>query len=269
MPETRQQQLEEWVCKLVDNAELGDQQVEEFAVSLCKIYSDSTFRHSYAGLSKILGEFDPEQRDALCYDYMERIRGKVQYLVCEEQVYNEPYRIVEKVDKLCDHIKLEGIRMQRIARVEHIGDVAAESLAESDGKFQETLRNVEKLNQKVSGFHAQSITILGIFAALVVAFTGTVQIMSGGLANLSEISAYKICLFIAVVSFFMFNITFLLLYCVSKISGNSISVHCRGRLCDDCKRCRTGIQRLQKKYPYMLWFNVVALLLCAACFLIA
>ena len=65
------------------------------------------------------------------------------------------------------------------------------------------------------------------------------------------------------------DIIFLLLYCVSKISGRSISVNCKKRNCADCKSCRTNFGRLHKKYPYIFWFNIMGVFFCTILCIIA
>lgn len=62
--------------------------------------------------------------------------------------------------------------------------------------------------------------------------------------------------------FFLFNIIFLLMYCISKISGKSIASNCRRSNCEDCKSCKFIISRLKKKYPYVFWFNCFGSIFC-------
>ena len=62
--------------------------------------------------------------------------------------------------------------------------------------------------------------------------------------------------------FFLFDIVFLLMYCISKLSGSSIANACKKRDCNNCLECRTSFGRIKKKYPYVFWFNIIGACFC-------
>lgn len=264
---TRQEKLEELLRDLVCKIELTEEELRSCTVEICKIYEDPEFRHSYASISRVLESLSPDQRDALS-SYVEQIRDSAPDILSEEGWQPEVRAGLQKrLFKLCDHIELECIRLGRIDKVEFIGNKASSELESADEKLGSVEERAEELKNKVSNYHAQSISILGIFSGLVVTVSGALQFTASGLQNLTNISAPKIILFVAVSFFFLFNVVFMMMYCIARISGTSVASNCNNRNCSDCAKCKRQIRRFQKKYPYIFWFDVVAILLCVLAFL--
>ncbi len=263
-----QNEIHDLLTRLVENLELSEEVVEDVTKQFCTIYSHSDFRHSYYKISLKLEEYESDQRDALSA-HMDLIREKVHQVLETESESQVNKQVEQKLAKLCDHIKLECLRLSRIDSVQFMGEASKRALTAADGKLQKAEKQADDLQEKVSGFHAQSITILGIFAGLVITFSAVIQFTSSGLTNITNVNASKLCLFVSLTFFFLFNITFLLLYCISKISGNSIAVRCRGRRCDACLDCEGLLKRCSMKYPYIVCFNAVAIIFCVLCFLLA
>lgn len=261
----KQEKLEELLKELVHNVEADEKELVSCTVELCNIYYGE-FRHSYASISKMLESLIPDQRDALS-DYVERIRDDSPEILSDKGYPIEAQaEIQKKLFKLCDHIELECIRLGRIDKVEFIGNKASSALESADEKLRSVEERAAELDNKVKDYHAQSISILGIFSGLVVTVSGVLQFTTSGVQNLTQVDAPKIILFLTVSFLLLFNIVFMMMYCISRISGTSVASNCKNRNCTDCAACRWQINRFRKKYPYMFWFNVLALLLCAVTF---
>lgn len=263
----RQEQLDNFLQSLVTHVELDDKSLELYTAKACRIYEEDEFRHSYARISEILESLHPDQQDSLS-DYVAQIRD-VCPKVLEDQGFPLERRneIQKKLFKLCDHVALECIRLGRMKRVEHIGINAAKALDSADEQLKAAEEKTAELGKRVTDYHAQSISILGIFSGLVVTVTGVLQFTSSGLQNLSDMNAGKIVLFVAVSFLFLFNVLFMLMYCISRIAGTSLASNCRNRNCSDCKHCKHQLKRLSTKYPYVFWFDVLGFLLCVFAFL--
>lgn len=263
----KQEALEEILKSLVHSVELKEEELREYTIAICEIYKHSEFRHSYASISRLLEDFAPDQRDGLSY-HVVQIRDVVPAVLEDNGFQIEVQReLQKKMFKLCDHIELECIRLGRITRVEFIGNQASFELASADEKLKSVEERAGELNKKVTDYHAQSISILGIFSGLVVTVSGVIQFTASGLQNLEEVSAPKIILFLVVSFFLLFNVVFMMMYCIARISGTSVASDCRNRNCSDCGHCKWQLHRLRKKYPYVFWFNVLAIILCTAIFL--
>ncbi len=243
--------------------------LDDYTEEIIGIYSNLNFRHSYAEMSLILEGFKPDERDALSANLME-ISKNLETVLSQKSVSDEvKMSIRAKVFKLCDHVDLECLRLTRMDKVEYIGKTASDELSAADGKLKETEERAARLDSRVSKQQEQSIAILGIFAGLVVTFSGAIQFASSSLENLNDISALKITYFVCFSFLFLFNIIFLLMYCISKISGSSIATNCKKNSCEKCGKCKTVFGRTKKKYPYVFWFNVIEVLLCLGMFIAA
>lgn len=262
-----QSQIIQLLNSMVAGVEFEEDQVDSFSNELCKIYSVKGFRHSYSDISTELEKMCPDQRDALC-DRLEQLQQRISSMPKEDA---DPVstEVKEKVYKLCDHVDLECLRISRIDKVEYIGKEAKNALNEADGRLNETNKKADELDKRVSDYHSHSISILAIFSGLVITFSGMLQFTSSSLSNLSNTDAYKITYFVCLAFFFLFNTVFMLMYCISKISGKSIAVSCKRTDCKKCRHCSTWIGRLKNKYPYVLGFDVAAVLIIVIVFWIS
>lgn len=136
---SRQERIEKLFNQLVDSIELNQDMLEEYTKELCDVYSDNSFRHSYAEISKVLEQYSPDQRDALA-EHVHTLQKAVLDL-------NKSQDINNRVLKLCDHVDLECIRIGRIDKVEYIGRMATKELSDADGKLQETEKRAEDLKE--------------------------------------------------------------------------------------------------------------------------
>lgn len=265
---SKQEQLNQLFEELVIYVDLNSTILHRFTNEVCDIYFDDSFRHSYAEISLILEKFEPDQRDALSAHFS-AIREDAKHILKERREDKQKSaEIKQRIFKLCDHVDLECLRIARIEKVEYIGKTASNELSAADGKLRETESKAEELEKRVSQYHDQNIAILGIFAGLVVTFSGVIQFTSSSLENLSDVSALKITFFVSLSFFFLFNVVFLLMYCISKIAGKSLASICENRNCGDCRSCKTFFGRMKKKYPFVFWFNLVGMIFCGGlCFI--
>lgn len=259
-----QERLEDLFKRVVSSVILDDQELDMITAELCDIYSDSEFRHSYAEISLVIEEFSPDQRDALS-SHITAMKDRADvFLAKSGKSEGVCIEIKKRILKLRDHVDLECLRIGRIDRVEYIGKTASNELSAADGKLKETEERARELEKRVSQYHDQSIAILGIFAGLVVTFSGAIQFLSSSFSNLSDTSVKNITLFVSLSFFFLFNVIFLLMYCISKISGKSIAANCEFRSCGNCRNCKTFWGRVKKKYPFIFWFDLIGIVLCGA-----
>ena len=256
----RQERISNFLSKIAESCDaIPNDELESYISELCDIYSDRNFRHSYSEISLDLEAYRPDERDAICQKIMQIAKCSKNWISRTYPDPNDQTNILQKIVKLADHVNLECLRLGRIDRVEFIGKKATDELTAADGKLKETEGRANELSKRVSDFHAQSITI---FAGLVVTFSTVSQFLTSSLSNLSNVAVQNIVLFISLSFFFLFNIIFLLMYCISKISGKSIASNCKRSNCEDCKSCKFNICRLWRKYPYVFWFNCLGVIFC-------
>lgn len=218
------------------------------------IYSDADFRHSYSMISRSLGQYHPDERDSLPV-FISHV-----YTMAEKcQNSDEDKRVYKSIGKLLDHIELECVRLNRMEEVKFLATQASTQHQEANALSEKVQTETKELEKKVSGFHEQSITILGIFSAVVVGFMAEVSLFTGGFNSLTSENVNSILFYCVVVGIIVFNTLFMLIFFIAKIAGTSLAVNRH----PDNKGM--WLFRTFKNYPYIYCFNIFACI--AAAFL--
>ncbi|MCM1107009.1 MAG: hypothetical protein NC355_08700 [Blautia sp.] len=216
---------------------------------------DENFRHEYAGISgkiRELSEYQEEGIHPFQITYLlDNINNIYDYAVRNE----EPY--VKSLFKLKDHIGLEAGRIALVEQlkweiehseesvrsqledIRHVADTLNVQIKEMSGvasklKEESTVgkRNLQEMSilsdrmkHKIEDIHRDSITILGIFASIVLSFTAGIVFSSSVLENIHKGSPYRIFAAITLLGVIVINlVTILLAYIdkIRKISDNKI-----------------------------------------------
>ncbi|WP_148042360.1 hypothetical protein [Paraeggerthella hongkongensis] len=132
------------------------------------------------------------------------------------------------IRKLHDHIELENNRIEYMAiqnreqqkkirkLKQKFEDSIKEKVAGAEASFSRKVEtDIEDAQQKLQRNY---ITILGIFAAIVVAFMSGTAFSSSVLENIDKASIYRISFVVLLVGFFMFNMTCALFMFLNKVS---------------------------------------------------
>lgn len=80
----------------------------------------------------------------------------------------------------------------------------------------------DQVQKKQEDMQKEYITILGIFAAIVLAFTGGMAFSSSVLENIDKSSIYRIVLIALIIGLVFFNLIWLLIDFIRDINGNGI-----------------------------------------------
>lgn len=122
--------------------------------------------------------------------------------------------VKKSVRKLHDHIELERTRIVYMVRQnanQKEAKLAAEkALAQANEmakSFEEkTKRDSQKFREMLDESKRDYVTILGIFAAIVLAFTAGLSFSSSILQNINQASIYRLSFIAVFIGFFIFNI---------------------------------------------------------------
>ena len=104
------------------------------------------------------------------------------------------------VYKLKDHIDIE---IYRIERQEELQKKTEEAIKEKTEEFSKEVRNIKDNLTKIS---VQYITILGIFASIVLAFVSGLAFSTSVLQNIDKVSIYRLIAVISLIAIFIVNI---------------------------------------------------------------
>lgn len=122
-------------------------------------------------------------------------------------------QLMSDMQKQTDSIKelLEGNIAQSEQLQENLMEIhkevgEAQELSEAAKKLSEDARKLsKKAKEKVESAQKESITILGIFASIAVAFTGGMIFTSSVLENISKASAYRVIIVALIIGFVLIN----------------------------------------------------------------
>ena len=203
--------------------------------------SDEYFRHFYSDILSTLTQIDSDDNE-----------GSLDVLAVNMQAIKDGYQAVnydgdklidisKSIIKLFDHTNLEVARINYTKQLNNAtkSDLAStkELLKKQREEFDntksetETIRNTlreetEKANKKIEDNQKQMqneyVTILGIFAAIVLAFTGGMTFSSAVLNNISKASVYRLSLISFIIGLVFFNLIWVLIDFVRDINGKTI-----------------------------------------------
>lgn len=204
---------------------------------------DENFRHEYSSISGKIRELNSEelngqkifQLDNLLFN----IRNVYDYAVKKDKPY------VKNLFKLKDHIGLEAGRIMLVEEIEwkitngqesigtqldymqnlavslgeqvHTSAALQGQLRKDEEDAKATLESINsaanEMEQKIESIHKDSITILGIFASIVLSFTAGIVFSSSVFENVHKASPYRIVGVTLLIGFVLTNVlTILLLY---------------------------------------------------------
>ena len=203
--------------------------------------SDEYFRHFYSDILSTLTQIDSDDNE-----------GSLDVLAVNMQAIKDGYQAVnydgdklidisKSIIKLFDHTNLEVARINYTKQLNNAtkSDLVStkELLKKQREEFDntksetETIRNTlreetEKSNKKIEDNQKQMqneyVTILGIFAAIVLAFTGGMTFSSSVLNNISKASVYRLSLISFIIGLVFFNLIWVLIDFVRDINGKTI-----------------------------------------------
>ena len=212
------------------------------------------FRHEYSSVSGKIKELNAIEMDGekvYALEFLLENMNSVYDYACKEQK-----RYLKNLFKLKDHIGLEAGRISLVDQLkwqiatgnesievqlkrmddlskdigkqiddstELIGDlreaekVNEENIEKSKDNLDELLTLSENMKEKVESIHRDSITILGIFASIVLTFSGGMIFSTSVLENIGNASAYRIIIIALIIGFVLLNSIIALIMYIGKI----------------------------------------------------
>lgn len=216
---------------------------------LSEIY-DGNYRHSYYSISAVLYRMDEEELDRV----FEGLRA------IHTSINKDNKNLYNGIRKLYDHVQLEIVRIrennERKAELQKIGDNNIELINKRMIDMNSELEAYnKKISDSVKDVYTQIVGILGIFAAIVIVFFGGASVFANVFSDLDDIEWWSVMPVIAGVGFVMFNLIFMFLFIVARMVDKDIGVV----IADKYKR--NWLIKVCCRYPYVVFFNVVLLIL--------
>lgn len=134
----------------------------------------------------------------------------------------------KSVKKLKDHIQLEQTRINYMVKQNQWQRASYEKAKEMQGAaekavdgFNSKLEKATKENQEtLDAAKRDYVTILGIFASIVITFTAGSAYTSSVLTNINAIGVYRLVFVVLLIGLVLLNLVSLLLFFISEISNS-------------------------------------------------
>ena len=190
---------------------------EEYVAQLRHIYSNN-FRHSYSDISRFLLEKQDNNNLAENISFIAEGLKSIKDIIYAK--YSTETNLKNCVSKLHDHIHLESVRLNYVTyKLSNID----QEMAETNNLINEFNLKLKKSKNDINKLSAQYITILGIFASIVITVFVGFNLVTSVFSNIANTDIHKISFFCCLVGFIIFNTVIALLSFLSKIA--SIKLH--------------------------------------------
>ena len=222
-------------------ASLSEEAIDSFISFFAVLYGTGDgYRHMYSDVCSVMysylktgkeldrGELPPQSL-ALSVNMdiiAKQIANEERPRVVQEKERERFCDAVKAVGKLHDHIELERTRLEYLVqqneRLENTSDDAERAAQEARDATKAAEEKAEEAKTKfrdiVDDSKREYITILGIFAAIVITFTAGSAFSASVLQNIASASIYRIAFMCLVIGFFLFNVIAVLLLFLREVS---------------------------------------------------
>ncbi len=189
--EYKDKKLEEMIVLLCEKGDLSSQ-TDQIIKDLKEIY-EGEYRHKYLKITTIILNSTRDKEQAFM-TLTQNIRT-----LKEIQDNKEVESIKPKLEKLYDHMNLECIRLQDFdEKMSKVKDVSIKLEKELN-------KNYEKLSEELNKQQTQYITILGIFASIVLTFVAGLAFSTSVLSNIDKANAYRLVFVMAFIVLFFWE----------------------------------------------------------------
>lgn len=158
--------------------------------------SDRLEEFFYSDVSNYIFELGVSEKKNL----HENVKLLLMYILKDEN--NIDKNIKQIVLKIYDYINLNKVQN------ENIKNILQESVVSVKGKLHDEIKNIER----------EYITILGIFASIVLSFVGGITFTTSVLQNIDKVSIYRLVLMIAFIGFILVNVMYILISFILEIN---------------------------------------------------
>ena len=182
-----------------------DSLIEELEKIYINGKDDGAHRHSYARLSHVFYDQDIDVEGLnVC---IEKLSELEKYIEEEKKA-----ALLKSFRKLKDHVELETIHIGQLRRIQLSVDYSKDivmqfpeisakidrsqkEIDDAKERIDQCSESAKKLEDEIKGQTVQSVTILGIFAGVVFAFSGGFSVLTSTLSNIHVISGKETLFF--------------------------------------------------------------------------
>ena len=210
MDDANHARLEKYLTDLSKKL-LNEEELNSSIDELKQIYTGD-FRHFY---SRVFATITTIQ-DSPQYD-LQNLVENLKVIFDKAQATrssDEKLEFYNHVKKLYDHVNLDVSRIKYTKKL--IGD--------SDQEYKSVKDSIQNLHNRSEKMQRDYVTILGIFAAIIVAFVSGMVFSTSVLNNIDKVSIYRLVGVMLLIAMFLFNMVNLLIGFVKQINGAEVGL---------------------------------------------
>lgn len=187
-------------------------------LELERIYTNDTFSAKYHHFYKdIYSVLTVIQNDKSSIDVLGQ---NIAYI--EKHYTVQKYDIRPEIEKLYDHLNLEIARLNYTTSIQSqtesmIGNLI-EQTEKTNKRFSEIESKSKEIEKKLEKSQVDYITVLGVFASVILAFVGAFTFSTSVLNNIKDVSIYRLICVSVIIGLVFFNTIFALLQYVIDFS---------------------------------------------------
>lgn len=176
------------------------------------------FRHFYSDIFAVLSLIDKDPtlgNMEILSQNMDIVRQG--YKPMNRDANGNFVNIEKQINKLYDHINLEISRINYFKETEISSELELQKVSSTLMEIEEKVENMKEIVDKANDMQKQYITILGIFASIVLAFTGEIAFSTSVLENIANASIYRIAFITVILAFVLTNVIYILTRFIMEI----------------------------------------------------
>ena len=201
-----QTSLHKILTELADQSTKFDETQADHYLSRLKDLYQNGFRHHYSEIYGLITHIDAnEQQDlAILLRNIKTIYDKSREISSDEDFKS-------RLEKLYDHINLD---ISRIAYAKEIN-------RRQEERDKTTRIELTKLAERAQDMQRDYITILGIFASIIITFGAGIGVSGSVLNNIDKASIYRLTFIILLLALFLSNLLNMLFEFIKHVRGHS------------------------------------------------
>ncbi|HIS83084.1 TPA: hypothetical protein IAD41_05715 [Candidatus Scatenecus faecavium] len=255
----RQELLKQYIWELAAQC-FESEKIREYAFKLKDLYNNN-FRHSYSEFFPIIVDIAKEENYNLEFlsSNIEELKNILEQDYTKEDKKREFKGLYKSLVKLGDHLNLEIGRYNYFSSSEKKLIDIEKYTETSQDKLTHATSELENAKEKIHAMQTELIAVLSIFAAIVLTFSCSINLIGSVLTHMNEAPFFKATFFTLLCGFIVINLIFVMMYFISKIIGRSIYASCKTTNCtcgeNNTPSCNS-LNRIRKRLPYIFWLNI-------------
>lgn len=177
------------------------------------------FRHYYSDIFGVLSQIDQNPdlgNTEILSQNMDIVR--IEYCPVNPPGTENHADITKEVNKLYDHVNLDISRINYFRVTERKSQDGLKEVNKAMDQLRENIGGLESNIKTAHEMQREYITILGIFASIVLAFTGGIAFSTSVLENIAKADIYRLILVLCGLAFILLNLIYILTRFIREIS---------------------------------------------------